>query len=410
MTLQADFASQDYFRNPAAAIEKLRTAGSVVEVRFPIIGRVWTTTTQALADQVLKDAETFTIRKDDGTVAGLRWWMPGIVRTLANSMLSMDEPDHKRLRDIVDEAFRRRAVLDMEPHIRATGDELADELFAEGSPADLVERFARKLPLSVITELLGLPLAHRPKFIAWAGGFTRFTGALGFLAMIPNVLAMKRYMERHLKTVRRKGGEGLIAEIVRVEKDGGQISPDEIVAMVFLLLFAGHETTTHLISGSVHELLKNPDLRDWLEQDWSRVDLAVEEFLRFITPVQFTKPRYVRKDIELGGVRLRKGDRIMAMLAAANMDPQANPHPERLNLKRRPNRHIAFGTGIHFCLGHQLARIEARCALKSLFQRWPDLSLAVKESEITWRKRPGLRAIDRLPVMGVGKTSDRITT
>ncbi len=324
MTLHADFGSQDYFRNPGAAIEKLRTQGPVVEVRFPIIGRVWTTTTQALADQVLKDTETFTIRKDDGTVAGLRWWMPGIVRTLANSMLSMDEPDHKRLRDIVDEAFRRRAVLDMEPHIRAIGDELADELFAEGSPADLVERFARKLPLSVITELLGLPLADRPKFIAWAGGFTRFTGALGFLAMIPNVLAMKRYMERHLETVRRQGGEGLIAEIVRVEKDGGQISPDEIVAMVFLLLFAGHETTTHLISGSVYELLKNPDLRDWLEDDWSRVDLAVEEFLRFITPVQFTKPRYVRRDIELGGVRLRKGDRIMAMLAAANMDPQAN--------------------------------------------------------------------------------------
>ena len=158
MTLQADFASQDYFRNPAAAIEKLRTAGSVVEVRFPIIGKVWATTTQALADQVLKDADTFTIRKDDGTVAGLRWWMPGIVRTLANSMLSMDEPDHKRLRDIVDEAFRRRAVLEMEPHIQATGDALADELFAEGSPADLVERFARKLPLSVITELLGCRL------------------------------------------------------------------------------------------------------------------------------------------------------------------------------------------------------------------------------------------------------------
>jgi cytochrome P450 len=410
MTLQADFASQDYFRNPAAAIEKLRTAGSVIEVRFPIIGKVWATTTQALADQVLKNTDTFTIRKDDGTVAGLRWWMPGIVRTLAKSMLSIDEPDHKRLRDIVDEAFRRRAVLDMEPHIRATGDELADELFAEGSPADLVERFARKLPLSVITELLGLPLADRPKFIAWAGGFTRFTGALGFLAMIPNVLAMKRYMERHLETVHRKGGEGLIAEIVRVEKDGGQISPDEIVAMVFLLLFAGHETTTHLISGSVYELLRNPDLRDWLEEDWSRADLAVEEFLRFITPVQFTKPRYVRKDIELGGVRLRKGDRIMAMLAAANMDPQANPHPERLDLQRKPNRHIAFGTGIHFCLGHQLARIEARCALKSLFQRWPDLSLAVKESEITWRKRPGLRAIDRLPVTSVGQTSDRITT
>ena len=131
--------------------------------------------------------------------------------------------------------------------------------------------------------------------------------------MIPNILAMKRYMERHLETVRKEGGQGLIAEIVRVEKDGGQISPNEIVAMVFLLLFAGHETTTHLISGSVHELLKNPDLRDWLEEDWSRVDLAVEEFLRFITPVQFTKPRFVRDDVELGGVTVRKGDRVMAM-------------------------------------------------------------------------------------------------
>ena len=397
MTLQADFASQDYFRNPAAAIENLRRQGPVVEVRFPLIGKVWATTTQALADQVLKDTATFTLRREDGNVARLQWWMPGIVRTLANSMLSMDEPGHKRLRDIVDEAFRRRAVLDMEPHIQAIGDELADQLFAEGSPADLVERYARKLPLSVICELLGLPLADRPKFTAWAGGFTRFSGALGFLGMMPKILAMKRYMERHLETVRRQGGEGLIAEIVR-EKDGGQISPNEIVAMVFLLLFAGHETTTHLISGSVYELLKNPDLRDWLKQDWSRVDLAVEEFLRFISPVQFTKPRYVRKDIELGGVRLRKGDKIMVMLAAANMDPQANPHPEELDLQRKPNRHIAFGTGIHFCLGHQLARIEGRCALKSLLRRWPELTLAVDQSEIIWRKRPGLKAIDRLPV------------
>ena len=251
--------------------------------------------------------------------------MPAIVRTLANSMLSMDEPDHKRLRDIVDEAFRRRAVLDMEPHIRATGDELADELFAEGSPADLVERYARKLPLSVICELLGLPLADRPKFIAWAGGFTRFTGALGFLSLIPNMFAMKRYIERHLETVRRQGGEGLIAEIVRVEKDGGQISPNEIVAMVFLLLFAGHETTTHLISGSVLELLKNPDLRDWLEEDWSRVDLAVEEFLRFITPVQFTKPRFVRRDVELGGVGCERATRSWPCWRPPTWILQANP-------------------------------------------------------------------------------------
>lgn len=399
MTSRVDFTSPAYFRNPAAALEKLRSEGPVVEVSFPIVGKVWATTTQALADRVLKDTDTFTIRKDDGEVVGLRWWMPGVVRTLTNSMLSMDEPDHKRLRDIVDEAFRRRAVLGMEPDIEATAVQLAEALFAEGSPADLIQRYARVLPLSVICELLGLPQADRAKFMTWAGEFSRFTGALGFLMALPKVTAMKRYIEAHVETVRRSGGEGLIAEIVRVEREGGRISGDEIVSMVFLLLFAGHETTTHLISGSVHELLKNPGLRDWLEQDWSRADLAVEEFLRFLSPVQFTKPRFVRRDVDLGGVTVKKGARIMAMLAAANMDPAANPHPEHLDLARRPNRHVAFGTGIHFCLGHQLARIEGKCALRALFQRWPRLTLAVPPAEIAWRKRLGLNAIDRLPVM-----------
>jgi cytochrome P450 PksS len=286
----------------------------------------------------------------------------------------------------------------MEPRIRAIADGLADELFAAGSPADLVDRYARKLPLSVICELLGLPLADRPKFTAWASRFTRLTGSVGFLSLVPNVFAMKRYLESQLDAVRKNGGEGLIAELVRVEKDGGRISRNEMVSMVFLLLFAGHETTTHLISGSVHELLKDPELRGWLKEDWNRANLAVEEFLRFISPVQFTKPRVVRRDIELAGVRLKKGDKIIPMLAAANLDPRANACPEKLDLARKPNRHIAFGTGIHFCLGHQLARVEGICALKALFQRWPKLELAVDESQIKWRRRPGLKAIERLPV------------
>jgi cytochrome P450 len=395
--MRADFSSQNYFSNPAAEIEKLRQAGPVVEVRFPMVGKVWATTTQDLAERVLKDSDTFTLR-NDGNVAGLQWWMPRILRTLANNMLSMDEPDHRRLRDIVDEAFRRRAILEMEPRILAIADELAGSLFMDGSPADLVDRYTRQLPLSVICELLGLPLADRPKFTAWAHSVTRFTGTVGFLSAIPNLFAMRRYMQRQLDAVREHGGEGLIAELVRVEKEGQKISRDEMVAMLFLLLFAGHETTTHLISGSVYELLKDPGLRDWLAEDWTRASLAVEEFLRFISPVQFTKPRFVRKDVELGGIRLKKGEKIMPMLAAANLDPQANANPEKLDLERRPNRHIAFGTGIHFCLGHQLARIEAACALKALFRRWPKLELSVPESQIRWRKRPGLRAIEHLPV------------
>src|SRR5262245_15190019 len=387
MTLRIDFTSQDYLRNPAAEIEKLRASGPVVEIKFPIVGKVWITTTQEMAGRILKDGSTFSLRKEGGAVAGLRWWMPGLIRTLADNMLGMDEPDHTRLRDIVDEAFRRRAILEMEPRILAIAVELADALFAQGSPADLVDRYARRLPLSVICELLGLPLADRPKFMAWTSSFTRLTGIVGFLGLRPTVAAMKRYLEARLDAVRAGGGEGLIAELVRVEKEGGRITAREMVAMVFLLLGAGTETTTHLISGSVFELLRNPRLRDWLAQDWSRANLAIEEFLRFISPVQFTKPRVVRKDVDLGGVRLRKGERIMAMLAAANMDPDANEHPERLDLARRSNRHLAFGTGIHFCLGHQLARIEGKCALLALFRRWPQMAMAVAEADVCWRTR-----------------------
>jgi len=403
MTPRVDFTSQEFFRNPAAGIARLRALGPVVEVRFPIVDRVWTTTTEELASRVLKDSTTFTIRKEDGEVAGLRWWMPGVIRTVADNMLSMDEPDHTRLRQMVDEAFRRRAILGMEPRILAAAEALAGELFARGSPADLVDSYARRLPLAVICELLGLPEADRPKFMAWTRNFTRLTGAVSFLRMIPAMVVMKRYLAARLDAARSEGGEGLIAELVRIEKEGGRISRNEMVSMVFLLLGAGTETTTHLISGSVYELTRNPKLRDWLTEDFSRLNLAIEEFLRFISPVQFTKPRVARKDVDLGGVRVPKGDRIMVMVAAANMDPAANEHPERLDLTRSPNRHLAFGTGIHFCLGHQLARIEARCALKALFTRWPKLALAVPEQQIRWRERPGLRAIASLPVIAAAR-------
>jgi cytochrome P450 len=402
MAARVDFASEEFFCDPAAVVARLRGSAPVVAAKFPIVGKVWVTTTYEATARVLKDTATFSLRKDDGAVAGLRWWMPSLIATLANNMLTTNEPDHTRLRGIVDEAFRRRAVLEMEPRIRAIADDLAAELFAEGSPADLVARYAQTLPLSVICELLGLPRADRPQFIAWAKARAQFTGAIGFLRMIGTIRKMRRYMAERLQAARKEGGEGLIAELVRVEMEGGRISGDEMVSMLFLLLAAGSDTTTHLISGSVYELLKAPERRDWLTQDWHRAGLAIEEFLRFVSPVQFSKPRYVRKTLELDGVGLKRGDRIMAMIVAANLDPAANDNPDRLDLERKPNRHLSFGTGIHFCLGHQLARIEAACALQALFTRWPKLQFAVAPDEIRWLRRPGLRSIEKLPVAAQG--------
>src|SRR4029453_4746286 len=330
MASRIDFASEAFFRDPADGIAKLRASGPVVATKFPIVGRVWVTTTYETAARVLKDSTLFTLRKERGVLVGLPWWMPKFIATFANNMLTMDEPDHTRLRSIVDEAFRRRAVLDMEPHIRAIADRLAGELFAGGSPADLVQRYAGMLPLAVICELLGLPPADRPRFIAWANSMAQLTSSFGLLRMIGGLMKMRRYLAERLRVALEQGGEGWIAELVRVEKEGGRITPDEMVSMVFLLLGAGSETTTHLISGSVFELLKDPARRDWLAADWSRAGLAIEEFLRFVSPVQFSKPRYVRQDVDLEGVRLRKGDRVMAMIVAANLDPEPNECPERL--------------------------------------------------------------------------------
>src|ERR1700748_2088271 len=339
MPPRIDFRSEAFLRDPTTGVAALRAAGPAVETHFPIVGRVWVTTTYEAAARVLKDSATFSLRKEGGDVAGLRWWMPKLVQTLASNMLTTDEPDHTRLRGIVDEAFRRRAVVAMEPRIRAIADRLAGELFAQGSPADLVARYAQILPLAVISDWLALPESDRLMFIGWANAMSRVNSAIGFLSVLPSFKKMRRYMGERLRSGRAHGGEGWIAELVRVEMEGGRISHDEMLSMLFLLLNAGSITTTHLISGAVFELLKDPERRDWLMADWSRASLAVEEFLRFVAPVQFSKPRHVREDVEVEGIRLRRGEQVMAMIVAANMDAQASPHPEKLDLARKPNRH-----------------------------------------------------------------------
>src|SRR5215813_4785081 len=208
MTQRVDFASEAFFRDPSATVNALRASAPLVATRFPIVGKVWVTTTYEATARVLKDSTTFTLRKEGGDVAGLRWWMPRSITAITNNMLTMDEPDHTRLRNIVDEAFRRRAVVGMEPRIRGLADDLADRLFAEGAPADLVARYAQILPLAVISELLGLPQADRPTFIGWANEMAQFSGMFTFLRMIGTIGKMRRYFEGQLKQTREKGGEG----------------------------------------------------------------------------------------------------------------------------------------------------------------------------------------------------------
>lgn len=392
------FTSTAFMADPFAEAGRLRAEAPLVQVKLPIIGQVWVTTTQAAMAAVLKDSETFTLRKKGGGVTGLQWWMPKTIRLLANNMLTMDEPDHSRLRHLVDRVFRRDFVMALEPRIRAMADQMAIELFADGSEADLVSGFARKLPLAVICEMLGLPDEDKAKFSQWAGGLSRVDGMVGFVRAIIPIRKMTKYLEAEIERQRTEPANGLIGELVQMQAVGAAISNEEMIAMVFLLLIAGHETTTHVISGGVFELLRHPKQKAWLMADEEHLALAVEELLRFVSAVQFTKPRNVRHDVTVEGIALKKGDLVMAMIVAANGDPAAIECPHAFDLSRKPNRHVAFGAGVHFCLGHQLARLEIACALRALFRTHPDLKLAVPDVDVAWKSRLGLRALEALPV------------
>ena len=399
--VHANFAGEAFMRDPGREVGEMRKQGAVVPGKFPIVGKTWLTTTHEAAGALLKNAEDFPIRLG-GQVTGLQWWMPGIFRALATNMLTMDEPDHKRLRTIVDDAFARRAVMEMEPETRGISQGIADSLFenSNGTPVDLVAAYCRQVPLAVICELLGMPQEDRAEFSRRAENLTNIEGLGGFLALIPGLYAIRRMVRRNIDSARRQGGKpGLISELVASQSAGADISDEELVAMVFLLLAAGQETTTHLLSGAFYQLLAEPQRRDWLMEDESRMALAVEEFLRFVSPVQFSKPRTAARDMEFFGAKLKRGDKIMAMLVGANFDPGTSACPHDFDMTRHPNRHLSFGTGIHFCLGHQLARLEAKIAIPVLLKRWPKLKLAVTPDAVEWRKRPGLRAVKRLPVV-----------
>jgi cytochrome P450 len=400
--LKIDLSSQSFLGNPFPALARMREAGPVVRIRFPILGKTWIATTYDAVSEVLKDDGTFVRDARNAgkrQSAGVRWWglLPRTIRVLNESMLSHDGPDHRRLRKLVDQAFSRHSVLEMRPRIEAICDGLLDRM-AGAAVVDLMEGLARPLPLTVICELLGLPEEDRPRFRQWASAIMSATSLWGLFRFIPASFRLVSYFQRLFEECRRRPRPGLMTALVQAEQDGDRLSADELLAMAFLLLLAGHETTVHLIGGGTLALLEAPEQKARLMADWSLVPSAVEELLRFVCPVQFTKPRYVGRDQEFRGRQLQRGDVVMPMLASANADPARFPEPQRLDVGRSPNPHVAFGTGSHFCLGAQLARVEAQVVTEKLFQRFPKLSLAMPPTALRYIGRIGLRALTALPV------------
>ncbi len=311
----------------------------------------------------------------------------------------MDPPDHTRLRGLVAQAFSARMVESVRPKIQTAVDELLDKVAPTGQ-MDVIADLANPLPGIVIAEMLGVPKEDQPRFKQWANDYARFLGTLGDnpdLREAANraVIELSDYIREVAAQRRVEPRDDLITALVQAEDEGERLTHDELVATCFLLLFAGNETTTNLIGNGTLTLLRHPEAHSMLRDNPALIRTAIEEFLRWESPVQFTD-RLVIEDIEIGGQQIYAGQAVRTILGAANRDPAQFDNPETLDITRRPNRHIAFAHGIHFCLGAPLARAEGQIAINTLVQRFP--ALAATTDQVEWQRNHVFRALSTLPV------------
>jgi cytochrome P450 PksS len=328
-------------------------------------------------------------------------YAPRMVRLLTDSMVFKDDPDHKRLRGLVNRAFTPRRVQQMAEHVERIVAELVNRLDARGT-VDLVEELATPLPLRVISEMMGVGPADRQDFHRWTEQFTDASGAASALAqlkVLPVGRRMTKLFDRLAADRRAEPDDGLITALVRAQDDGDRLDDDEVVAMIFLLLLAGHDTTANLIGSSVVALLDHPEQMARFRDEPAIAETAVEELLRFTTPVPCGAARIATEDVEIGGTIVPEGAAVLGMIISANRDESVFDRPDALDLGRDPNRHLTFAFGAHYCLGNQLARLEGRLALRALVDRFPDMRLAVPKDELAYKPTQSLRGLRRLPLV-----------
>ena len=314
------------------------------------------------------------------------------------NLLTMDGEDHRRVRQLVAKAFTPRMVERLRPRIEEIADDLVDRVAPDGR-MELVDDFAFPLPIIVIAELLGIPAENRDRFRVWSNSFLLppLTDELReqFLRHTDEFVA---YLDVLFAKRRAEPSDDLLSALVRAEEHGDRLSENELYSMAVLLIVAGHETTVSLITNAVLALLGQPDELERLQADPSLMRNAVEELLRYDSPVERTIARWVTEDTQLGGQPIARGELVIAVVGSANRDDAQFPDADVLDLCRTANRHVGFGRGPHFCLGAPLARLETEIALETLLRRLPNLRLAIAEDDLYWRPIPLFRSLASLPV------------
>ena len=402
--MRVDISSPRFKADPFPFYARLRAEAPVYPVTLPDGRTAWLVTRYDDVAAVLKD-ERFA--KDPLNALSPEQharqpWMPGFFRPLQRNLLDVDAPDHTRLRGLVHKAFTPGLVEQMRGRVQALCDRLLDRALSRGR-LDLIRAYAQPVPTTVIAEMLGVPVADRRLFQRWSqallvAGASRW----GVLLAIPHVWLFLRYLRRLIRERRARPRDDLVSALVRAEEAGQRLSEDELVAMIVLLLVAGHETTVNLIGSGTLALLQHPGQLERLRQDPALIVPAVEELLRFTSPVETATERYARQDVTITGVTVPRGGMVFAAIASANRDERQFADPDRLDITRAPNRHLSFGLGAHYCLGAALARMEGQIALATLLRRAPGLQLAAEPRALRWRPGLVLRGLLALPVAVAG--------
>ncbi|HEY3464949.1 MAG TPA: cytochrome P450 [Amycolatopsis sp.] len=370
-----------FFADPYRHYRDWSRRGTVHRVRFPDGRTGWVVTGYAEARAALADPR---LRKAG---ANARW--AGVGSTASTHMLDSDPPDHTRLRKLVNQAFTARAVEALRPRVEEITAGLLDDLSGHAE-VDLVAGFALPLPITVIGELLGVAPGEQVEFRRRTAGFGSGSAAP------EQVRDLKAFLVELVRRKRDHPADDVLSRLVRARDEDDRLSERELVATAFLLLFAGYETTVNLIGNGVHALLRHPDQLDALRADPALVPAAVEEFLRYDGPVGFATLRYAGEPLEIGGVRVDAGEFVHVAIGAANRDPEKFADADRLDVGRNPAGHVAFGHGLHHCVGAPLARLEAQVAFTRLLERFPRLSLV--DGPLAWHEGIRIRGLTSLPV------------
>jgi cytochrome P450 len=383
-----------YYQDPWKFFARLRESRPVAEVRMPGYGRAWVVTRYADARAALADPR---LARDMSRWPGGARSRPSEVRGVATHMLHADLPDHTRLRRPVQKAFTPRRVAQLRPRTTQIAAGLADGLTAAGGVTDLLAAYARPLPVTVLCELLGVPEADRLRIAATV---LRYDTAEEMPRVEEDLAA---YFTGLIAARRAEPGDDLLSALIAVsdqaDETADQLTVTELVSTAFLVVMAGFDTTVNLIASGVLALLTHPREMARLRADRSLLPAAVEELLRFTSPVNHANDRFTTEEVSIGGVAVPAGEWVIIALPSANRDPARFPGPERLDLDRDIGGHVAFGHGIHYCLGAPLARMEAEVALGTLLDRFPRMSLAAPPEELRWRSVSLINGLESLPVL-----------